>query len=104
MYLPVWAIVLLGLGWLGFLWLALRRDGGRDLAGPPSMAPRASAPGFAPQPLPGPDELPPDVVAEIRRLATEGRKIEAIKLLRERTACSLADGREWVERLPITLI
>ena len=35
MFLPVWAIILLGVGWLGFLWLLIRRDGGGDLSRPP---------------------------------------------------------------------
>jgi hypothetical protein len=98
MYLPVWAIILLGIGWLGFLWLLIKRDGGRDL----TQAPRAAAPavpGFTLPPLPGPEGIPPDVLAELRQLLADGEKIRAIKRLRELTDCGLPEAREWVERL-----
>ncbi len=98
MYLPVWAIALLGLGWLGFLWLLIRRDGGSDLAQPSRMAP-PSAPRFALPPRPGPEGIPPEVVAELRQLLAAGEKIQAIKRLRELTHCGLAEAKDWVERL-----
>jgi ribosomal protein L7/L12 len=97
MYLPYWAIALLGLGWLGFLWLLIRRDGDRDLTAAPRVP--APAPQFSLPPLPGPDGVPPEVVAELRQLLAEDRKIEAIKRLRELTHSSLAEAKEWVERL-----
>ncbi len=51
-------------------------------------------------PLPnGPDGIPPEVVAELRRMVAAGQKIQAIKRLRELTHSSLADAKEWVERL-----
>jgi hypothetical protein len=95
MYLPVWAIILLGVGWLGFLWLLIKRDGGRDL----TQAPRAAAPSFTLPSLPGPEEIPPEVVAELRAMVANGQKLQAIKRLRELTHCSLTDAKEWVERL-----
>jgi large subunit ribosomal protein L7/L12 len=98
MYLPVWSIVLLGIGWLGFLWLLIKRDGGGDL----TRAPRAAAPAaplFTLPPLPGPEGIPPEVAAELRLLVAQGRKIQAIKRLRELTHCGLAEARDWVERL-----
>ena len=96
MFLPVWAIILLGLGWLGFLWLLIRRDGRGDLTGPPA---RALAPPIALPPRPGPEGIPPEMVAELRQMAAAGQKIQAIKRLRELTACGLAEAKERVERL-----
>ena len=96
MYLPVWAIVLLGIGWPGFLWLLIRRDRPRDL----TQAPRPSAATrFTLPPLPGHDGIPPDALAELRRLLANDQKIQAIKRLRQLTNCSLPEAREWVERL-----
>ena len=101
MYLPVWAIILLGIGWLGFLWLLIRRDGGGDLTQAPRMAPPAAPnmPSFTLPPLPGPDGIPPEVVAELRFMVAQGQKIHAIKRLRELTSCGLAEAKDWVERL-----
>lgn len=41
--------------------------------------------------------LPPEIVAEIRRLAGEGRKIDAIRTLREATGCGLAEAKDAIE-------
>lgn len=99
MFLPVWAIILLGIGWLGFLWLLIRRDSGRDLAEPPRLMAQASPPHFG-VPLPsGVQAVPPEVEAELRQLVAEGQKIQAIKRFREITLCSLADAKDRVERL-----
>ena len=97
MYLPFWAIALLGAGWLGFLWLLIRRDARGDLTAAPRMT--APIPQFSLPPQPGPDGIPPEVVAELRQLLAEDRKIEAIKRLRELTRCGLAEAKDWVERL-----
>jgi len=40
-----------------------------------------------------------EVPADIAKLAREGRKIEAIKLLRDRTGCGLKEGKERIEAL-----
>ena len=97
MYLPVWAIILLGIGWLGFLWLLIRRDGPRDLTQAPRAAPSA-APLFTLPPLPGHDGIPPDTLAELRQLLANDQKLQAIKRLRQLTNCSLPEAKEWVER------
>ena len=101
MYLPVWAIVLLGIGWLGFLWLLIKRDGGSDLTEAPRIAarPAPAAPAFTLPPLPNPENIPPEVVAELRHMVAQGQKIQAIKRLRELTHCGLAEAKDWVERL-----
>jgi hypothetical protein len=98
MYLPVWAIILLGVGWVGFLWLLIKRDGGRDLAEPPRLTPPA-APRFTLPPRPGPEGIPEEIVAELRQMVAAGQKIQAIKRLRELTDCGLAEARDCVERL-----
>ena len=101
MFLPIWAIILLGVGWLGFLWLLVRRDSGRDLTQVPGAMPRPTAPSpaFTLSPTPGPDGIPPEVVAELRLLVAQGQKIHAIKRLRELTHCGLAEAKDAVERL-----
>ena len=73
------------------LTLYIQRSGGRrDLTAPP---PRA-----APRPLVRVgDERIDD--AEIRDLIRHGRKIEAIKRVRERTGLGLADAKDAVEAL-----
>lgn len=39
------------------------------------------------------------VDAEVRDLARNGRKIEAIKLYRERTGCGLAEAKAFIDSL-----
>lgn len=96
MFLPVWAIILLGIGWLGFLWLLIRRDGRGDLAEPPVMAP---APRLTLPVQPAPGGIPPELAAELRQMVAAGQKLQAIKRLRELTHCGLAEAKDWVERL-----
>ena len=101
MYLPVWAIALLAVGWLGFLWLLVRRDSDRDLTAAPRMPsrPAASMPGYVGVPVDTPGNLPPERVAELRAMVAAGQKIQAIKRLRELTHTGLAECKDWVERL-----
>lgn len=47
----------------------------------------------------GPGPLPEAGLAEVGHLLGRGRKIEAIKLVRERTGLGLKDAKELVERL-----
>jgi hypothetical protein len=101
MYVPLWAIILLGLGSLGFLFMLVGRRGNRDLTRAPStLAPRAApAPSFTLPPLPNPEGIPPDIVAELRAMIANGQKIHAIKRVRELTGCGLAEAKDWVDRL-----
>ena len=46
-----------------------------------------------------PENIPPEVVAELRQMVAQGQKIHAIKRLRELTSCGLAEAKELVERL-----
>jgi len=86
--------------------LALRRRGGSDdLIAPPrglSARPRPEPP----PPPPGWSEgaapihgLPDDVAAEARQLLAQNRRIEAVKLVRAATGCSLEQAVERVERI-----
>lgn len=59
------------------------RAGPRDLAAPP---------------LP-PPVLPADVHAQVLLLRAQGRTIEAIKLVRDRTRCDLKTAKDVVDRL-----
>jgi ribosomal protein L7/L12 len=40
-----------------------------------------------------------DDIAEVRQLAANGRKIEAIKLYRQQTGCGLAEAKAFVDAL-----
>lgn len=53
--------------------------------------PAATTPGFS--------GLPADVEHEVRRLVDSGKKIVAIKLVRERTGLGLKDAKDLVERM-----
>jgi ribosomal protein L7/L12 len=100
MYIPVWALILLGLGCLGFLVLLFRPRGTRDLTQVPRM-PSASArmaPAAPPFTLP-PGGIPPEIVAELREMIARNQKIHAIRRLRELTGCGLAEAKDRVDRL-----
>ena len=68
-------------------------------------APRANVLSSRPNPLATPGNAvthaPPDAdfEEEVRRLAAAGNLINAIKLYRERTGCSLKDAKDAVERI-----
>ena len=68
-------------------------------------APQANALSPRPNPLATPGNAvthaPPDAdfEEEVRRLAAAGNLINAIKLYRERTGCSLKDAKDAVERI-----
>jgi hypothetical protein len=67
-----------------FCFAALRRQAlGRDLDATP----------------PGPIEVPADVRAQALSLHAEGRLIDAIKLVRERTGCDLKAAKAFVDSL-----
>ncbi|HWW76400.1 MAG TPA: hypothetical protein VNZ44_13470 [Pyrinomonadaceae bacterium] len=74
-------------------------------AGNMLSAPQANALPSRPNPLATPGNAvthaPPDAdfEEEVRRLAAAGNLINAIKLYRERTGCSLKDAKDAVERI-----
>lgn len=94
--------------------LAMKRRGGEhrgNLLGPPRglggaarpapPPPMASAPAAAdwPEAAAPIGDLPDPVAAEARALLANGHKIEAIKLVRAATGCSLGEAVERIERL-----
>ena len=106
-------LVLIAAGVILLALLAARR-GGRDrrgdLLGPPKglaassrptppRPPASAASGGEPGDAPSIDDLADRVGDEARRLARQGRKIEAIKLVRTATRWDLARAKAWVERL-----
>ena len=92
---------------LGFLCgaglvLALRRDSGaRDLTGPPPRAPSAPPRTISVHVTPVTDEARAAAYddAEILELIRRGRKIEAIKRMRELTGMGLAESKDAVEAI-----
>ncbi|PRC50481.1 hypothetical protein C6A85_69195 [Mycobacterium sp. ITM-2017-0098] len=57
-------------------------------------------PGQSPPPTaPVYDSSGPAVSAEVRQLALEGKKIQAIKVLREQTGLGLKESKDIVDRL-----
>ena len=106
-YLPhiaVGAIILVA------LFIFLRRDGGsRRVGGGDRPSPRSTRPAraerrAAPERAAGPrvdraSDLPESVLEEIAGQIRAGRKIEAIKLMREATGLGLKEAKEAVEDL-----
>lgn len=82
-------------------WLALRRRGDRDLLAPPpslrAVPPPLDAPSVRPAPAAAP--APVDLESQLKALLAGGRKIEAIKRLREATGLGLAEAKDWVETI-----
>ena len=95
-------LLFLILGLLIGLFIAkyLRGRGRGDLTAPPPSRPmpRASAP--APMIRIGDERIDNE---EIRDLIRQDRKIEAIKLVRERTGLDLAEAKDAVEALEQTM-
>jgi large subunit ribosomal protein L7/L12 len=95
--MPTTAIVIAVIVALALLVLFLRGGGPRRVG--------MGGPGSAPH-LPARDEIAPaaDLPGEIRdaveRELAAGRKIEAIKLVRENSGLGLKEAKEFVERLP----
>lgn len=92
-FLIPWTLVVLAVGYI--LGRRGRREG--DLSGPPAMG--AVRPSIAPslRPAAPGGELDPSTRALIEAELAAGRKIEAIKLLREATGMGLKDAKEAVE-------
>lgn len=94
MTLPFWAIALIAVAFAVLIGRLLARDRptGRDpLTG---KAPRTVSPEQQAKAHDAAHD--PDVLA----LARDGKKIEAIKIVRERTGLGLKEAKELVERLP----
>lgn len=86
--------------------LALRRDSGaRDLTGPPPRAPSSPPRTISAPVAPATDAARANAHedAEILDLIRRGRKIEAVKRMRELTGMGLADSKDAVEAIERTL-
>ncbi|HWT41421.1 MAG TPA: ribosomal protein L7/L12 [Sphingopyxis sp.] len=82
--------------------LALLRDrGARDLTGPPPRAPSSPSRTISVHVAPATDEARAAAYddAEILELIRRGRKIEAIKRMRELTGMGLAESNDAVETI-----
>ena len=69
-----------------------------------AQSPGGGVPYGAPQPVPPPLDPPVPAVdaawmSEVQVLLTQGQKIQAIKLYRERTGVGLAQAKDAVERM-----
>ena len=89
MFVPAWLLAVAGLAIVALAWLALRRPGG-DMIERQRRA--------APPPDPTIDESALLAAPEIRAAIAAGRKIEAIKLVREQSGLGLKEAKELVER------
>ena len=97
MFVPVWLLALAGVAFVVLAWLALRRGGGEMIQGQQRDARRIAS--HAP---PQRTALPPDEAAilgpEIKAALAQGEKIEAIRLVREKTGLGLKEAKDLVER------
>ena len=105
MFVPLWLLGLAGLAFVLLAWLAFRRLGGEMIQGQQRDARRiaAAAPARPPHTATHPAiALPDDAVVladpAVRAALAGGNKIEAIKLVRERTGLGLKEAKDLVER------
>ncbi len=93
-----WIVGCVVVGAIG-LWLVLRGRRAEVVGG--DQKPRASRPIAAPPPSPYPmtTALSP-LDHHVRKLAAEGKKIEAIKAVREHTGLGLKEAKDYVEAIP----
>ena len=105
MQIPIPVLAAIGVAVLVLVLVVLfRRPRGRDLMGPPRGSLQGGAPSRAPtRPRaarePVPSGLPPALELEVQALLEQGKKIEAIKRVREETHLGLGEAKTMVERL-----
>ena len=98
MFVPVWLLALAGVAFVVLAWLALRRGGGEMIQGQQRDARRIASHAPAHRTAPLPEEAALLAVPEIRAALAQGQKIEAIRLVRERSGLGLKEAKELVER------
>jgi ribosomal protein L7/L12 len=103
MFIPLWLLAVAGFAFVVLVALAIRpRSGGEMIQGQQRDAQRLAAhSAHSAQP---PAALQPEETAiladpEIGAALARGNKIEAIRLVRERTGLGLKESKELVERL-----
>jgi ribosomal protein L7/L12 len=88
MFVPLWLLTLAGVAFAILAFLAFRSRSSGDMI---ERQRRAS-------PVPSGDQLEALASAEVRAALVGGNKLEAIKLIRERTGLGLKEAKELVER------
>jgi hypothetical protein len=107
MYIPMPVLAAIGVAFLVLILIVAmrRRSSGRDdLMGPRRSSLQSSARSSLPaQPHAAPEPfasgLPPALELEARALLEQGKKLEAIKRVREETHVGLTEAKTMVERL-----
>ena len=105
MHVPIPVLAAIGVAFLALVLAVLfRRPRGRDLMGPPRGSLQSGAPSRVPTPpraarAPFPSGLPPALELEVQALLEQGKKIEAIRRVREETHVGLGEAKTMVERL-----
>jgi len=100
MFIPMPVLIAIGAAMLLLVGWALRRSRGRDPLMGGGQAPARRAPPAARE-VSGvaAAALPPEIEEQVRGLLTAGRKIEAIKLVREAIHCGLKEAKDLVESI-----
>ena len=99
MFIPLWLLALAGFAFVVLAAMALRPRSDREMIQSQQRDARLAA-HSAPSPVPlQPEEAAILGVPEISAALVGGNKIEAIKLVRERTGLGLKESKELVERL-----
>ena len=98
MFVPLWLLGLLAVAFVMVVWLALRRQGG-DMITRQQREIRSATPLPPLRPQLPPEEAAFLGIPEIAAALVGGNKIEAIKLVRERSGLGLREAKELVERL-----
>ena len=106
MHIPIPVLAAIGVAFLVLILIAVRRrsSGRDDLMGPRRSSLQSSARSSHPAqphatPEPFASGLPPALELEARALLEQGKKLEAIKRVREETHVGLAEAKTMVERL-----
>ena len=97
MFIPLWLLALAGFAFVLLAAMALRPRSDREMIQTQQRDARRSAPQPAVALLPEDTAILAD--AEISAALAAGSKIEAIKLVRERTGLGLKESKDLVERL-----
>ena len=98
MFVPLWLLALAGVAFVLLVWLAFRpRGGGEMIQGQQRDARRTAShsPTHGAVSQSGEAAI---LVPEIRAALARGQKIEAIRLVRERTGLGLKEAKDLVER------
>jgi large subunit ribosomal protein L7/L12 len=82
-----------------FLRYRAAQSGRLDLSAPPSFKAPFSTPPAAPYIPPPVTDLSPELKAQILLLKAQGQKIEAVRMVRQRTGLGLKESKDLVEAI-----